>query len=154
MKKASSLSLFLLGLCFTVLAHDGFSQDKGFGLGVILGEPTGISGKSWLNRRNAVDGGLAWSFRGEGSLHIHADYLWHFHDAIEASEKLVPFVGVGGRLATRGEAVFGVRIPVGLVWWPKQVPLDVFAEIVPIVDLAPATELRANAGVGVRFYFP
>ena len=153
MKERSAFFLSLSVLCFAVLVHSAVSQEKGFGLGVILGEPSGISAKMWLNQRTAIDGGLAWSFRADGSFHVHADYLWHFHDAVKSTERFVPYVGIGARLATTSDAVFGARIPIGLLWWPKGAPIDVFAEIVPILDLAPATEFRGNGGIGVRYYF-
>ena len=151
MKKTQLLLISFLG--WAMFASDAGAQTTGFGLGVILGEPSGISGKSWLNQRSAIDGGLSWSFRGDGSFHIHADYLWHFHDAVESTERFVPYVGIGGRLATTSDAVIGVRIPVGLLWWPKGAPVDVFVEIVPILDLAPATEFHGNGGIGARYYF-
>ncbi|KPK98018.1 MAG: hypothetical protein AMJ90_10080, partial [candidate division Zixibacteria bacterium SM23_73_2] len=54
-----------------------FAQEDGFGLGVIVGEPTGICGKLWTSGRTAVDGAVAWSFEGESSVHLHADFLYH-----------------------------------------------------------------------------
>lgn len=140
------LSLFLGG--------SGQAQDRGFGLGVIIGEPTGISGKQWLNGTNAIDGGLAWSFRSSGFFHLHADYLWHFPDAIKSQERFVLYAGVGGRFgATKGDATLGVRIVGGIAFWPRETPIDVFLELAPILDLAPATEISANGGIGVRFFF-
>ncbi|NBC26687.1 MAG: hypothetical protein GVY08_07495, partial [Bacteroidetes bacterium] len=41
-------------------------------LGVLLGEPTGISLQVWQSRTTAIDGAVAWSFEGEDNLHIHA----------------------------------------------------------------------------------
>lgn len=143
------ISLLILSFC-----GPAASQDKGVGFGVILGEPTGISAKGWTSVQNAFDVGLAWSFRGEGSVHIHADYLWHFERVFQSSERFPLYVGIGGRLATRGETVFGVRVPLGIAWWPREAPIDVFLELVPIVDLAPETELSGNGGIGVRYFFP
>src|SRR5262245_29492557 len=104
------------------------SQDKGFGLGAIFGEPTGVSAKLWTSQQNAFDAGVAWGFGHNGSLHIHADYLWHFNDAIKSSERFVPYIGIGARIATTSDAIIGARIPLGLVWWPHGAPLDVFVE--------------------------
>jgi hypothetical protein len=73
MKK--SIILFLLGII--VLPINSSAQDSGIGLGIILGEPTGVSFKSWVGRRQAFDVAVAWSFEGEGAIHIHADYLFH-----------------------------------------------------------------------------
>ncbi len=145
------------GLFITVLlivATTLQAQDRGLGLGIILGEPTGLSGKAWTSSTNAIDAGLAWSFRGKGFFHVHADYLWHFPDAIRSSERFVPYAGVGGRFgAAKSDGIFGIRIVGGLAFWPRGVPLDVFVEFAPILDLIPATEMRANGGIGARFYF-
>ena len=51
----------LLILAAILLCGTASAQDSGFGLGVILGEPTGISGKLWLGGKTAIDGATAWS---------------------------------------------------------------------------------------------
>ena len=130
------------------------SQDKGFGAGVILGEPTGLSAKVWVSQVNAVDFGLAYSFRSRGYLHIHADYLWHFTQVIESTERLPLYVGFGGRIgAGSGRGLFGVRIPAGLAWWIRSAPVELFFELAPIIDLAPSTNFSMNGGIGARYYF-
>lgn len=129
------------------------TQDRGFGLGIMLGEPTGLNAKIWTSPQNAVDAGLAWSFRGEGFVHIHADYLWHFPRAINSTERFVLYAGAGGRLIGGHDSVLGIRIPLGIAWWPRNAPLDVFLELAPILDLAPATELEMDGAIGIRFFF-
>ena len=87
-------------------------------------------------------------------MHLHADYLRHFPNALHSDERFVPFAGIGGRLATGGSpGIFGVRIVGGLSWYPRNAPFEIFVEFVPILDLAPATELSGNAGIGVRYLF-
>jgi hypothetical protein len=39
------------------------AQDQDFGLGFMLGEPTGISFKKWTGSKTAIDGAVAWSFK-------------------------------------------------------------------------------------------
>jgi len=130
-------------------------QEKGFGLGVMIGEPTGISGKAWISQSRAIDAGMAWSFRRKGRFHLHVDHIWHFPQNLRSAERFVLYAGIGGRLAAgRGDGVFGLRIPLGVLWWPRGAPLDVFLELAPIVDLIQETELSANGGIGVRFFFP
>lgn len=137
-----------------LLAIVAYSQEERFGLGVIVGEPTGVSGKVWVSGRNAVDAGLAFSFRRKGHLHLHSDYLWHFSNAMPVAERFVPFAGIGGRLAVgRGDGSFGARFVIGMSWFPRNAPFEVFVELVPILDLAPATEMSGNAGIGVRYLF-
>ena len=129
------------------------AQDKGFGLGVIFGEPTGVSGKNWLDAKRAIDGGLSWSFQGEGDLHVHADMLWHFTDVIRSETRFPLYVGIGGRIRFHDPVLVGVRVPVGIAWWVDCAPLDVFLEIVPILDLTPSTDFEVNGGVGARYFF-
>jgi hypothetical protein len=149
MKRGLMVAFFLVAA-----ATGGVAQDRGFGLGVILGEPTGLSGKYWTSSRNAIDAGVAWSFRKQGFFHLHADYLWHFPLETQTSERFTFYTGVGGRFgAVSHEAVLGVRVVGGFAFWPRNTPLDIFVEIAPVVDLAPATELSANGGVGIRFFF-
>ena len=146
----------IAGLILIALTADtALAQTKGFGLGIVLGEPTGFSAKGWTSARNAVDAGVAWAFTRDGYLHLHADYLWHFPDAIRAEERFVPYTGVGARLGVGGDkARAGIRFPGGVAFWPRSVPLDVFLEIALIMDVAPATQVSVNGGIGVRYYFP
>jgi hypothetical protein len=151
--RCSRFVVLLIVLLSTGTCTSARAQDSGFGIGLMLGEPTGISGKQWISSRNAIDGGLAWSFRQSGFFHLHADYLWHFFDVIRSEERFVPYGGLGGRLgATRGDALLGVRFVGGLLFLPRTVPLDVFVELAPVFDLAPATRVDGNGGIGVRFY--
>ena len=130
------------------------AQVRSFGLGVILGEPTGLSGKAVLSERNAVDAAIAWSFRRNGHLHLHADYLWLFPHVIRSSEQFTLFAGLGGRIVLgRGYGVLGARIAGGISWLPRRSLLEIFLEVAPILDLVPATELSANGGLGIRLYF-
>ncbi|HCV42003.1 MAG TPA: hypothetical protein DGH68_00855, partial [Bacteroidetes bacterium] len=141
-------------LHLVVLSACAWAQESGYGVGVLLGEPTGLSGKAWVSGQNAIDGGLAYSFRSKGCFHIHGDYLWHFPDVIQSAERFPLYAGIGGRIATgKGGAIFGVRIPLGVAFWVRSAPIELFLEVAPILDLAPATEFSANAGLGARFYF-
>jgi hypothetical protein len=47
----------------------------------------------------------------------------------------------------------GVRIPFGIAYQFSEVPVDVFLEIVPVLDLNPSTSGSINAALGVRYYF-
>jgi hypothetical protein len=136
------------------------AQDAGFGLGVIVGEPTGLSAKTWLSRRTAVDFAAAWAFSDNGSLHLHSDFLIHRFDLIRIDEGSLPlYFGIGGRLRfledSRGDddVNLGLRIPVGLDYLFEGAPLDAFVEIVPILDLVPDSDVSLNASIGIRYWF-
>jgi hypothetical protein len=125
------------------------------GIGLMIGEPTGISAKVWPGGAMGVDLGAAWSFADEVAFHVHGDYLWHWPGPPEVSVGgLLFYTGVGGRIKLEEDSNrVGVRVPLGVTYLFPRSHLDFFLEIVPILDLAPATELRGNGGVGVRYYF-
>jgi len=131
------------------------SQDRGFGIGVIVGEPTGISMKGWLSSKSALDFGLAWSFANETSFHVHGDYLLHSFDVFKTKERIPLYYGIGGRIKTgrNEDARLGLRMVVGIGYLFRDAPIDLFLEVAPILDLAPSTDFRINAGFGGRFFF-
>lgn len=148
------LSLALFVIIITCFVQTGSAQDKQIGAGIIIGEPTGISFKYWTGATTAFDAALAWSFLDEGAFHIHADYIFHNFTLIRISEGKLPFYyGIGGRIKTAEKFQFGVRVPLGLAYIFVDVPVDIFLEVVPILDLAPKTDFRINAALGARYFF-
>jgi len=130
------------------------AQSNGVGVGLIVGEPTGISGKYWTGSTTAFDAALAWSFVDENAFQIHADYLFHNIRLITVSEGKLPFYyGIGARLKTANDIKIGVRVPLGLAYLFQNVPIDIFVEVVPILDVIPKTDFQINAALGARYFF-
>ena len=143
-----AILLFLLG------ALAGRAQQSGFGLGIVVGEPTGISFKSWIGGNKAIDGAVAWSLRQPESFHLHADLLLHNFQLMSVnSGQLGLYYGIGGRVRFQNDPQLGLRIPVGLNYLFEGAPIDVFLEVVPILDLLPATDVEFNAALGARYFF-
>jgi hypothetical protein len=146
-------SLLLVVVTLIVAPHAN-GQEYGFGAGIILGEPTGISLKYWTKPTNAWDAGVAWGFGREGAFHLHADYLWHKYNLIRVDKGRLPlYYGGGARILFADRSHFGIRGVVGLDYQFSGVPLDAFLEIAPVFDLVPATELNFNGGIGIRYFF-
>ena len=146
MKKITFLLLIFLAFSTIVKAQN-------FGLGIILGEPTGLSAKVKLTDKTALDFALAYSFVNYGAMHIHGDWIYNFADL---SPEVNAYVGIGGRIkfsSGDNNTAFAARVPVGLDWEPKSTPIDVFGELVPMMDLTPSTNFRINAAVGIRYWF-
>ena len=142
-------------ILFTILFLSAANaQSKGIGLGLIVGEPTGISFKYWTGSTTAFDAALAWSFIDEGAFHIHGDYIFHNFTLITIPEGKLPFYyGIGARIKTANDTKLGVRVPLGLAYLFNSAPIDIFLEIVPILDLTPKTDFAINAALGARYYF-
>lgn len=148
------LSIVALVLSTTAPLSD--ASPGQFGLGIIIGEPTGFDGKYFFDSDHALEAALGWSLSGSNELHIQVDYLYHRYDLLKVEEGQLPFFfGVGGRIKFREnqDDQLGVRIPVGLAYEFAGGPFDVFVEIVPILELIPDTDFDLEGAIGGRFYF-
>ena len=143
-----------LVLCAALLPAAAQAQHEGFGLGLIVGEPTGVCLKQWTGPRTAFAAGIAWSFADDAALHVHGDYLIHArYVSGERHDRSPLYYGLGVRLkAEENDTWLGVRVPLGAALFVNDAPLDIFIEVAPLMDLIPSTEFRINAALGVRYY--
>lgn len=120
------------------------AEEKGLGVGVVIGEPTGLTVKKWINEVQAIDVALGWSLVGESPFtYIHMEHLWH---------SSLFFAGVGVRLKqVSGSAQAGLRIPLGVNLLVR--PIEVYGEAVPTVAINSSMALTVNVGFGARVYF-
>ena len=139
------------------------SADTGtWELGVILGEPTGLSAKYWMTANTALDFGAAWSFGEDGNFHLHCDYLFHNFDIFKVDQGSLPlYFGIGGRVRFEDDHPLeehhgthvGIRLVLGIEYLVEEYPMSIFFEVAPIVDLAPSTDGSMNGGLGIRYVF-
>ncbi len=165
MRRNSFVLGLVLAACFAgIAAGPAAAVEPSSGiweLGVILGEPTGLSAKYWTSRDNAVDFGAAWSFEGDGQFHFHCDYLFHNYEFFKVDQGSFPiYFGIGGRLRLDEDnhedndgVRIGLRLVLGAEYLTDAYPMSVFFEIAPIIDFAPETEADINGGLGIRYVF-
>lgn len=128
-----------------------FGQPKDYGLGLIIIEPTGLTGKVWLGHRTALDAAIGWSAKRDHFLHIHADYLFYRHSL--HSDDRVDFsfyVGAGGKIIFQEDDNAWLRFPLGIDFLAKNCPLNIFFEVVPTFNFA---KLDLLGAVGIRYTF-
>lgn len=123
-----------------------------FGAGVILGEPTGITGKFWLNDSRALDMGVGLN----SSFSLYGDYLWHSWGVLpQPSEgKLPVYLGLGAQVRDSLHDSLGLRAVAGIAYWLPRNPVEIFFEIVPVFHLAHDNGAEINGSIGLRYYFP
>ena len=147
---------FLPLLLITALYVPASHAQNELGIGVILGEPTGLSAKKWLSSEHAVDAALAWSFSNDTRIQVHGDYLYHrvhFFNADEYEGRIPFYFGIGGRaIFGENDTTIGARFPFGIGKTLDNAPIELFLEVVPILDLAPDTAFDLNAAIGARYY--
>jgi hypothetical protein len=141
---------------------NGFKPTKGaFGLGLILGEPTGICAKLYLANDRAIDVEAGFTFI-VGGFQLSSDYLFHPAILQDRDSFVMPFyIGPGIRLidysAPNNYFALGLRGVVGLAFDFKQAPIDAFVEAGVVLEtgFSKAHEFGAalNASVGARYYF-
>jgi hypothetical protein len=142
-------------ISFLLLYGTAMAQDQ-LGLGVTLGEPTGVNGKYFLDKYNALDLGFGWTLDSDHDFHLYADYLYHIYSLIDSGSGETPvYFGVGARVVFRDhkDNKAGFRFPLGLEHLFESVSLSVFGEIVPIFNVSPNARFNLEGVVGARFYF-
>lgn len=149
-----SRSILSILLAVSIVTMVGTAWAHEFGLGAVVGEPTGISGKAWSSDNTAVDFALAWSLANESAFNFHADYLIHDYGVLNVTRGKLPlYYGIGGRVMDASDTHLGLRGVLGLNYLFYKAPLDLFIEVAPVLDVVPETEMDVEGGIGMRFYF-
>jgi hypothetical protein len=136
--------------------------DKGtLGVGIIVGEPTGICAKLYLKDDQAIQGALGAAFIG-GGIDLHGEYVWHPWILQDRDSFVLPvylgpglrFVDYYGGRGGNSHFATGVRGVIGMLFDFKNVPLDVFVEAGggAEYDFTKHWGPVINLGAGVRYY--
>ena len=147
--------LYLIVLILLNVFNSNYAQQKGFGLGIILGEPTGLSAKFWTSYETAIDLGLGYSFSSSKSIiNFHGDYVFHNSNMLESEQSFVVYYGPGASLKiNENKSRLGIRGVIGILWLPARTNFDLFVEAAPILDIIPETKFDFAGGIGARYYF-
>lgn len=150
--------IFFISTLLSILIFSGTNnaQQENTGLGIMLGEPTGISIKHWISENDALNLGLAYSLvTSESKFSFHLDYIKHAGNFFETDEDIPLYYGFGIRYKFIDgiKSNVGARGVIGAVWISKELPIDVFLELAPVFDLIPSTSLGIDIAIGGRYYF-
>ena len=124
------------------------------GIGLILGEPTGIT---WKRKNIVVAAGWSGISRYDDRIDLITDW-WLINDHF--TEICDWYLAIGGEAGMEtslsnenSPALYmGARVPVGIQWWMSK-GFELFGEIAPTVLAYPAVDLEINAGIGLRYHF-
>ncbi|MCC6397837.1 MAG: hypothetical protein IT282_12530 [Bacteroidetes bacterium] len=156
--------LLCVAVAVVALAPVGRAQER-FGIGLMIGDPSGISWKYHLRSANALSGLVGFSpfdrFR------IHVDYLWEARPFDQPSLSL--WYGVGGAVGfgraqylvkhnrdtyvTRTASMgVGIRMVGAFNFAVPRSPVELGLELAPILIIGPDTGVGVDGGIYVRFY--
>jgi hypothetical protein len=128
------------------------------GIGVFLGQPSGITFEMDMSASSWLDFKAAWNLAGGNngfSILLQGNYEYAFPGMITMGEEsLTPFVGVGAVVNVYDGGIgLGARVPAGVSYRFRTVPLELFLELGLDVYLFPATDIGFSGGLGARYRF-
>jgi hypothetical protein len=153
----------ILAMFAALLPATAHGRAQGLGVGVVLGEPVGLTVAYRPNERQSVQLMQGWSF-GQKRMHMGLDYM-HSVTEITSDDTLglrYPVnVGIGlrgrlfgsGTVAAAERGSFGLRFPLSVGVEPDVFPLEVYFEMAPVWVVAPISHGGFDGGIGARVFF-
>jgi hypothetical protein len=139
-------------LLLVLVAQVSFSQRSGLGIGLVLGNPTGIDCKGWVTRSGAIHVSIGWpALDAHGSTALSAEYLWHSF-VFRSHESFPLFYGIGGFFGL-SNSIIAARGILGIAWWPRRSDFDIFLQLMPALYFEPTSEFDFDFQFGVRYFF-
>ena len=168
MKNFKYAILAIIILLISAPESQSFSpRGKDFGLGIMLGEPTGLTMKIWTQNDEAFAFSLGNSYLGQ--LRIGMDYLWHFNAFNSNIVNLYAGPGLAVGIGENGgwwynhknrtwykeedDIGLGVRGVIGINVVPRNSPIEIFCEIGLMIGFLPGTYTNMEGAIGIRYYF-
>ncbi len=157
-----TLRITFIALLVLAAVHPVFAERRGDqGYGLMLGNPSGLSAKMWINETVALDGAVGVA---RSEFDIHTTLLFHKFDWTSPSfpvsmqdadkrNELPIYFGFGPRLLFEEEKEFGLRFPVGLSYLPQNNPWEFFFELAPVLRITEEVGFNGDFAIGARYYF-
>lgn len=145
-----------LVLALLLVLASSTARAETLGIGLFVGEPTGFDLKVGLGRRSALDIVLGRSSFREGRTdYAHLTYLYTPFVA-RGSSVLVPLrfgIGVAALGVIDDNAHIAGRVPFEIGFRFRGTPLEIYGEIALVMVFDDNTDVDADGGIGIRFYF-
>ena len=139
--------LFLCVICSPV-------QAKKIWGGIYAGKNSGLSVKKWESRWAAYDYAAGWSTENKTIFHTKVDYLVHIYKLFDQPQGRLPlYYGIGGEIEFGENVESGIRAPIGLNYIFPRLPIDIFIEVAPVLNIFPGTTVSLSGAIGGRFHF-
>ena len=152
--------IFLITILLFI--EKSFALNK-YGVGIILGNPIGLSFESNIvnNKKIASSLEFATNFNtAEKYFYFHTDYLMKYYEYIQKKDltgMLPIFYGFGIKYETYAKNVtqniFGIRIVFGVEYIFNEIPFSIFSMLAPVIDISPEVSLYLSPSFGVRYFF-
>jgi len=147
--------LFALLVTLAPTAARAESDHGPFGIGLIVGQPTGLTMEFELSEHTALDAAVGFDLFNDRRFYAHLEFLYFLPTLVNAdSLSLALYIGVGGFIVDHPDRVgLGVRAPLGLSLEFTAAPIEIFAEVALHLLLVPDVDADPGAALGIRYYF-
>lgn len=158
-------------LALTILTIPDLASAKTWGLGAVVGSPTGLSANYFLSESRTIHTTLAYDLSGDDDLELASHYTWRKADDLNFEKfKMGWFYGAGAMLTFRGDhdhshpnnqvhnhddddIDFGPSGTIGIFHEFTEVPLEIFLKGNLTLNLIEDTDVDADAMIGLHYNF-
>jgi hypothetical protein len=163
MKRNLSLPILVVAVVVAVLAAARPARAE-VGIGIFVGQPTGLDLKLDLQRKTALDivGGWKGFDDDDHAGYVHVTFLVNLAN-VRGSSVVVPFrLGIGGAVWDRGgdfgdDINLAARAPFEVGIRFRRTPLEIYGEVALVLVLLDENDnednVDADGGIGLRVYF-
>lgn len=135
------------------------------GVGLQTGSLTGVTVQHWIADDSTINAAIAYS---RGNTAISAAHIWMFPRATAQGtlvRDFTPYVGAGAmaafgtqsdyfsRTVARENVAIAAQLPIGIEYLPRLERFDIFAELVPAIEISPVVAGIFTANLGARYFF-
>ena len=147
--------LALILACAAFVVPNPARGGESFGIGFIVGHPSGISAKVPTGDVNSLNFLLGYdTFRHGSHVYMHGDYVWYNYEVIPVAKGKLPlYYGPGVKASLSGNSSLGIRFVIGIEYQFADVPIGVLFELGPGINVIPNVDPDIAAGLGARFFF-
>jgi len=149
------------------LTIPGLAFAKTWGLGAVIGAPTGLSANYFLSESRTIHTTLAYDFGGDDDLQLASHYTWRKNNLNIKDFHFGWFYGAGARLAFvdhnhhknnhhddhDGQIDLGPSGTLGIFHEFAEVPLEVFLKGNLTVNIIQDTDVDADVMLGLHYNF-
>ena len=139
-----------------------------FGFGITVGDPLGGTIKYWTASNEALVADIGCDYF--GSPRVDIDYYWHFAAfnsnvvKLYAGPGLVVGFGQGNYylwyghghdyyfIREDGRTGIGAHVLIGIDIIPRRTPIELYAELGPLIGISPSFGASFDFALGIRFY--
>lgn len=140
----SGIILVLVGL---LACGSAAAKQNGLGVEYNSDEAVGLSWKISIGEHSTAAFGASWSFDEPRTISLHLDYL------VYANQYRFYGPGIGANWAEGEDVGVMLRFPIGFEKRFKASPIALFLQMVPLLELAPASKFSVTFMLGARYLF-